>query len=182
MLKFVSNTTLARGRRHVLPLLLLALLAGIGMIATSDSIQVWLGWEPAAKAYPKIAISAFLGAYASVLYDQSERFRNGDFTAHDVYAAIYRFLIAIPLGISFGLLFTDKIQVGTAFLLAAFPTTTLLKLMRRLVSQRLGIGEEEKGGSLELEKLQCVGRSNAERYLNEGISTIAELAWTDPST
>ncbi len=169
------------GRRHyLLPLSLLALLTGIGMIATSDSIHVWLGWEPGAKAYPKIAISAFLGAYAWVLYDQFERFRNGDFTAHDVYAAIYRFLIAIPLGISLASLMTEKVQIGTAFLLAAFPTTTLLKLMRRLVSQRLEIGEAEKGGPLELEKLQCVGRTNAERYLNEGISTIAELAWTDP--
>jgi hypothetical protein len=169
------------GRRHyLLPLFLLALLAGIGMIATSDSIQVWLGWEPAARAYPKIAISAFLGAYAWVLYDQFERFRNGDFTAHDVYAGIYRFLIAIPLGISFASLLPEKVQVGMAFLLAAFPTTTLLKLMRRLVAKYLGVGEEEKGGPLELEKLQCVGRTNAERYLNEGISTIAELAWTNP--
>lgn len=169
------------GRRHYLPpLFLLALVTGIGMVATSDSIQVWLGFEPGAKAYPKIAISAFLGAYAWVLYDQFERFRNGDFTAHDVYAAIYRFLIAIPLGISFALLMNEKIQVGTAFLLAAFPTTTLLKLARRLVNQRLEIGEAEKGGPLELEKLQCVGRTNAERYLNEGISTIAELAWSDP--
>lgn len=33
---------------------------------------------------------------------------------------------------------------------------------------------------LELEKLQSVGRSNAERYLDEGITTIAELAWADP--
>lgn len=169
------------GRRHyLLPLALLALLAGIGMVATADSIQVWLGWEPAIRAYPKIGISAFLGAYAWVLYDQFERFRNGDFTAHDVYAGIYRFLIAIPLGISFASLMNEKIQIGMAFLLAAFPTTTLLKLARRLISQRLEIGESEKGGPLELEKLQCVGRTNAERYLNEGISTIAELAWTDP--
>ena len=169
------------GRRYyVLPLLLLALLGAFGMIATSDSIHVWLGWEPGARAFPKIAISAFLGAYAWVLYDQFERFRNGDFTQHDVYAGIYRFLIAIPLGISLASLMTEKVQIGVAFLLAAFPTTTILKLARRLVSKNLGVGEEKEGGPLELENLQCVGRTNAERYLNEGISTIAELAWTDP--
>jgi hypothetical protein len=169
------------GRWHyLLPLALLALVAGIGMVATAQSLHSWLGLEPRVKPYPPTAISAFLGAYAWVLYDQFERFRTGDFTPHDVYGGIYRFLIAIPLAISFATFLKDNVGVAIAFLLAAFPTTTILKIMRRLVSQKLGVGENKQGGPLEVEKLQCVGRTNAERYLNEGISTIAELAWTDP--
>jgi hypothetical protein len=169
------------GRRHyVLPLLLLALVSAIGLLATSRSIQAWLGWIPADKSFPRIAVSAFLGGYAWVLYDQFRRFRTGDFTAHDVYAGIYRFLIAIPMGVSLASLLKDNAGIGVAFLLAAFPTTTLFTIARRLANQKLGLGETQEGGSLELEKLQCVGRTNAERYVDEGITTIAELAWADP--
>lgn len=167
------------GRRHyVLPFLLLALISAIGLLATSLSVQVWLGSD--GKAFPPIAISAFLGAYAWVLYDQFGRFRTGDFTAHDVYSAIFRFLIAIPLGISLAALLKDNAGIAVAFLLGAFPTTTLFTISRRLASQKLGLGETQEGGALELEKLQCVGKSNAERYVDEGITTIADLAWADP--
>ena len=169
------------GRRHyVLPLLLLALISAIGLRATSQSIQAWLGLSAIGKPFPAIAISAFLGGYAWVLYDQFIRFRTGDFTAHDVYGGIYRFLIAIPLGISLSSLLKDTVGVAVAFLLAAFPTATLFTIARRVAGQKLGLGESQEGGSLELEKLQCVSRSNAERYVDEGISTIAELAWADP--
>lgn len=169
------------GKRHyVLPLLLLALIAGLGLRATAQSIQGWLGWTPNIKSFSPIAISAFLGGYAWVLYDQFRRYRTGDFTVHDVYNAIYRFLIAVPLGISMGSLLKDNAGVGVAFLLAAFPTSSLIDLSKRLASQKLGLGENEKGGPLELEKLQWVGRSNAERYVDEGFTTITELAWGDP--
>lgn len=169
------------GRRHyLLPLLLLAIISALGLRATSQSIQVWLGLNSGGSVYPSIVISAFLGGYAWVLYDHFRRFRTGDFTSHDIYAAVYRFLIAIPLGISFATLLKDEVGIGVAFLLAAFPTTTLITVMRRLASQKLGLGESGESGTLELEKLQCIGRANAERYLDEGISTIAELAWADP--
>ena len=168
------------GRRHyILPLGLLSLISGIGMWVTARSLQAWVG-NSSIKPFPPIVISAFLGAYAWVLFDQFARFRTGDFTAHDVYAGIYRFLIAIPLGISLAKFAKDEVGVAVAFLLAAFPTATLFKFSRRLASKNLKLGEEEKDGKLELEKLQSVGRSNAERYLDEGISTIAELAWANP--
>jgi hypothetical protein len=166
-------------RHYVIPLLLLAAISAIGFIATFRFAQVWLGAETG-KSFPSIAISAFLGGYSWVLYDQFRRFRAGDFTAHDVYSGVYRFLIVVPLGISLVKLSNETIGVGLAFLLGAFPTATLLKFSRRWVRTKIGIGENEEDGQLELEKLQCIGRSNAERYLDEGISTIAELAWTNP--
>lgn len=169
------------GRRHYLvPLFLLAVIAGLGLHATSQSVKVWLGQTPGAQAYPAIVVSAFLGAYAWVLYDHFQRFRTGDFTSHDIYAAVYRFLIAVPLGISLSVLLKPEVGAGVAFLLAAFPTTTLFTLMKRLVNQNLKLGESGESGTLELEKLQSVGRAKAERFFDEGISTIAELAWADP--
>jgi hypothetical protein len=115
-----------------------------------------------------------------VLYDQFARFRTGDFTPYDVYAGVYRFLIAVPLGVSLATFAKDNVGIGIAFLLAAFPTTTLFRLSRRLVGKQLSLGESTENGELELERLQCMGRSNAERFLDEGITTIAELAWSNP--
>lgn len=179
--RFKHHFSQRYGRRHYLvPLFLLAVIAALGLYATSQSIKVWLGQLPSGSAYPGIVISAFLGAYAWVLYDHFQRFRTGDFTSHDIYAAVYRFLIAIPLGISFSALLKPEIGIAVAFLLAAFPTTTIFTLMRRLATQKLGLGESGESGTLELEKLQSVGRAKAERFLGEGISTIAELAWADP--
>lgn len=169
------------GRRYyILPFALMAIISGIGLWITDGTVQAWTGWNTNAKPLPPIVISAFLGAYAWVLYDQFARFRTGDFTAHDLYAGTYRFLIAVPLGVSLATFAKNEVGVSVAFLLAAFPTTTLFKFSRRLVSKNLNLGEKEEEGKLELERLQCMGRSNAERYLDEGISTIAELAWTNP--
>jgi hypothetical protein len=181
--QFKRDFDRAYGRRYyILPFVLLAILSGIGLWVTAASLQAWVGWNSEAKPLPTIVISAFLGAYAWVLYDQFARFRTGDFTPYDLYAGIYRFLIAVPLGVSLAKFTNHEATVGVAiaFLLAAFPTTTLFKFSRRLVSKNLNLGEKEEEGKLELEKLQCIGRSNAERYLDEGISTIAELAWSNP--
>lgn len=169
------------GRRHyILPLALMAIISGAGIWITARSLQGSLCFSASVRTSLPIAISAFLGAYAWVLYDQFARCRSGDFTSHDVYAAVYRFLIAIPLGVSLAAFARPEVGMGMAFLLAAFPTTTLFTFARRLVSKNLGVGEGKEGGQLELEKLQSIGRSNAERYLDEGVSTIAELAWANP--
>jgi len=169
------------GRRHyVLPLALLGLISGIGLLATSRSIQVWLGERVGVQSFPAIAISAFLGAYAWVLYDQIHRFRTEDFTIHDVYSCVFRFLIAIPTGLSFAAFVKNDVGIPLVFFLAGFPTQTLFKLSRRIVTNNLGLGESGEVGPTELEQLQSISRSNAERYQDEGITTIAELAWADP--
>jgi len=179
--QFKRDFDRAYGRRYyAMPLLLLAVISLIGLLLTSVFIQTWLGWSTSAKPLPAIAISAFLGAYAWVVYDQFARFRTGDFTPYDVYGGVYRFIIAVPLGVSLATFAKNEVGVAVAFLLAAFPTTTLFRYSRRLVRKNLNIGEKEEEGELQLEKLQCVGRSNAERYLDEGITTIAELAWSNP--
>jgi hypothetical protein len=167
-------------RHYLLPLSLLALICGIGMLGVARSLLAWLDISTAYKPLPPIAVSAFLGAYAWVLYDQFTRFRAGDFTVHDIYGCIYRFLIAIPFGLSFAAVAKESVGLAVAFFLAAFPTKTLFKFARRLTTINLGLGESNDEGQIELERLQSIGRSNAERYLDEGVTSIVELAWSDP--
>src|SRR3979411_2784804 len=52
------------GRRHyILPLLLFAAIAGIGMWVTARSVQSWLGFITNFRPFSPITISAFLGGY-----------------------------------------------------------------------------------------------------------------------
>lgn len=169
------------GRRHfIIPFILLAATSAVGLLATSISADAWINPNPGGAPYPAIAISAFLGAYAWGVYDQIMRFRSEDFTPNDIYLCVFRILISVPLGYSMALFLNDSVGVGAAFLLGAFPTGTLFLLARRKLGKLWGETDTEHGEVSELEQLQSVGRSNAERFHDEGITTVAELAWADP--
>lgn len=167
-------------RRYIWPLLLLAFVAGIGAWGIAQTIQVWVGVSQNTSKFEPIAVSAFLGALTWVIYDQMGRLRNRDFTHHDVYNCVFRFLIALPFGYSLSKFAKDDLGIPVAFLLGTFPTATLFTYGRRLVTQQFKLGEPGEAGRPELESLQCIGRNNAERFMDEGFTTIAELAWVDP--
>jgi hypothetical protein len=171
------------GRRwYVIPLLLLGILFGFGAWGVDGTLRVWVGAADAAHtlAISEVAVSAFLGGFAWVVKDQLDRFRSRDFTSHDVYNCVFRLLLAVPLGYSIGAFCVEGLRVPVAFFLGAFPTSTLFTIARRLGAQKLGLGDAGDVGTSELEKLQDVGKTNAERFADEGISTIAELAWANP--
>ena len=65
-------------------------------------------------------------------------------------------------------------------MLGAFPTGTLFTIARRLASTQLGVADDPQGQGLELEQLQSISKTNAERFYDEGIATIVQLAYTDP--
>lgn len=180
-------------RRYLIPLGFLIVISGVGFCAMARTIQAWQGsaiWSPFSTAaqgekvvtLPSIAVAAFLGAFTWVVLDQLQRLRNNDLTQHDVAIAVLRFLVAIPFGYAFSSLATPSFGVPLAFLLGTFPTGVIMKAGQRLIVQKLpAMGEDttrEEGN--ELESLQCVSRSNAERFMEEGINTISELANADP--
>jgi hypothetical protein len=172
------------GRRwYVLPILLLALFSGLGLWATAGTLEVWCGLSPQATfALPDVALGGFLGGMTWVMSDQFTRLRNRDFTPHDVYNAAFRLLIAIPLGYSLASFADPKLKVSVAFLLGAFPTTTLFTIARRLGGKQLGLADDAVTNSAtsELELLESVSKAAAERFRDEGMASIVALAWTDP--
>jgi hypothetical protein len=179
--QFEREFTRLYGRKqYIIPLVLLAAISGAGMWATARTIMSWLGLIEEAFALSPIVIASFLGAYTWVLLDQLSRYQSRDFTKHNIYEGVFRFLVAIPLGFSFAALLREDLGIPLAFLLGSFPTQTLMKFSRRLVVERLGLGEKEKDGPTELAKLQGIGRENAERFQHVDITTIMQLAWADP--
>ena len=129
---------------------------------------------------PAIPVAALAGAYMWVLYDLIGRTRRRDLAPADLSWGSFRFVVAAPLGLSVAALFTEEAGVAVAFLLGAFPTRTLITLMQRAAASKVGLeGYADESGH-EILKLQGISRVSAERFGDEGVSTILQLAYSDP--
>lgn len=175
------------GRRHyIVPLVFLGLISGVGLALVINVLLFWLNMKPECINIPPLAVSAFLGAYSWITYDQLNRFRVRDYTRHDLYFYSYRFLLAVPLGWFIASIFDPHFKLLVAFFLGSFPTTTLFKIGRRFINQKMGqtLGvssiSDENGTKSELEQLQGINRPEAERFADEGITNNLQLAYCNP--
>ena len=110
-----------------------------------------------------------------------QRYRERDLVPSALYSAAFRIVIAIPTAFAITSLLKDSIAPAFAFLLGAFPTDTLFLIMRRTVATRFGLGDEaEANRKRELETLQGVNTTIAEKLSDIGISTLLQLAYEDP--
>jgi len=178
---FKERVSRLYGRRHyVLPLALLGIVTAGALWATARTVLAWTELRSDIHPAPAMAIAALLGAYIWVTQDQLTRFRTMDFTVHDVWGGVYRFMLVVPLAYSLAAIFREEAGVPLAFILGAFPTKFLMTSMRRIGAKRLSLGESEETGASELVQLQCVGKSHAERFEDEGYLSVAQIAWADP--
>lgn len=170
------------GRRYyIAPVVGLAALTATCM--TWGCISLW-GWESGLHSIESmhgLVAASIAGAFVWIIADEIDRLRRRDFTSHDVYYYIFRLLLAIPFGWALTRLqVTLQVGIPLAFFLGAFPTTSLFTAARRVAGQQLKLGDDPASGKLELEQLQSVGKNVAERFKDEGISTITQLAYADP--
>jgi hypothetical protein len=160
---------------------------GLGLLTVFNGywgcVNLW-NWASGANSIESmhgLVAASIAGAYTWIISDEIDRLRRRDFTSHDVYYYLFRLLIAIPFGWALTRLqVTLQVGIPLAFFLGAFPTTTLFTAARRIANAQFKLGEDLTQGQLEMEKLQSVGKDVAERFKDEGISTIAQLAHADP--
>jgi hypothetical protein len=170
------------GRRHfVLPLLVLLAVSAVAIAWCADSYAQAAGdsglfWRP----LPPIPVSALFGAYAWVLYDFISQAVCRVLGPSNVLWATYRFAIAAPLAGAVASLFNEDLGVPLAFLLGSFPTHSLMLMMRRLANQKLGLGDQAEGRESELQLLDSLDRRTAERFAEENITCIVQLAYCNP--
>jgi len=176
------------GRRYyIAPVAMLAILSAVSACWAQRMLREWAanGMGPG-TTLRALTASALAGAFVWVISDEIDRLRRRDFTTSDVYYYVFRILLAIPFAWALAAISVEGKPLGLpgsiplAFFLGAFPTTTLFKIARRFGAQTLKLGDDQTTGNLELEKLQSIGKSNAERFQDEGITTITSLAYTDP--
>jgi hypothetical protein len=133
-----------------------------------------------------LTASALAGAFVWVISDELDRLRRRDFTTNDLYYYIFRILLAVPFAWALSAvqdnnnkIFGVPAAIPIAFFLGSFPTTTLFTIGRRFVTQQLKLGDDQQVAN-ELEKLNAVTKTNAERFRDEGVTTITQLAYSDP--
>jgi hypothetical protein len=175
------------GRKYyIAPVLMLTTVTVALAVWSEKVLRFWAFAARNPEGLRALTASALAGAVVWIISDTLDRLRRRDFTTIDVYYYVFRILLAIPFawalsaasigGKDIGL----SVAIPLAFFLGAFPTQTLFTIARRIGSQQLKLGDDQSSGSLELEKLQAVGKSMAERFNDEGVATISALAYADP--
>jgi hypothetical protein len=169
------------GRRHfVAPMLLFTGMCVIGMWISVRSVQAIFHVAPSPIGLPRTALFALAGGFIWVLSDQLARIAKRDIGPKDVYGWAFRLILCIPFGLSVAHVANEGLADTLAFFMGTFPTQTLFTLARRIASSKLNMGDDGGDTKPELCCLQSVGRANAETFIDQGIDTIAALAWTDP--
>ncbi|HTV85025.1 MAG TPA: hypothetical protein VME63_06455 [Dyella sp.] len=137
-----------------------------------------LAWIPV----PQLGLAAQAGAYMWVVNDFTSRARRLDFAPSDVHWGVLRLAIALPLGCFVAQVIPDAFSGWRSFVafgVGAFPLSGLLSIFRRMLLTRLGIKDDVTTDN-DIIKLQGINAGIAERLANEGITTIAQLAYCDP--
>jgi len=171
------------GRQHyIVPMIIFSAIAGFSLIFISEPLSYWIkGEEQQNSLLHPLSDAAIAGAYMWVLYDLISRTRRRDLAPADLLWNSFRFVVSVPLSFSLASLFKPDLAVSIAFLLGAFPTHMLFTLTRRVISSRVVSldGYTEESGH-QLEKIQGIEKAGAERFGDEGVTTILQLDYSDP--
>lgn len=126
------------------------------------------------------AAYALAGAYLWIVFDLLSRFARRDIFPTRLYAYAIRLIIVIPLAYVVAHALTDAVRPYALVALGAFPTDTLFRIMRRQGAKMLQLSDEGPDNRYELELLEGVNKSKAERFSDAGVDSILELACQDP--
>jgi hypothetical protein len=163
------------------PLAVLLMLTLVLSWGSASTLQRWFSLsDPKGTAFPGLGISALAGAILWIVADELDRLRRRDFTTTDVYNYSFRLLISIPFSWALARILTESAGLPVAFFIGAFPTSTLFQIARRIGAKQLNLADDPDTGALELEKLPSINKKNAERFQDEGINTVSQLAYCDP--
>ena len=143
-------------------------------------------WSNTSEGTAKIAIFSLAGAYLWITYDLIIRARQNDVVTSDVNRATLRLLVSLPLGFAIsvfaGVVLDKAVNTGAlAFFVGAFPTDTVLKFMRRTAAMPLKLDADTSGDNVQqLTKIDGISVPIAERFIDEGVKTNLQLAYSDP--
>jgi hypothetical protein len=170
------------GRRFfLLPGLLLLLVSIVVVTLTVLTVLHTRGYlENPFFDVPDTGMAAIAGAYLWVTDDFISRSRRLDFSPSDVLWGVLRLIIAVPMGYAFAAVAAPSVGPFVAFALGAFPLTSLNSMLQRLANKNLVLVPTADESSDDIVKLQSINRAIAERFSNEDVTTIAQIAYCDP--
>jgi hypothetical protein len=130
---------------------------------------------------PPLAAAGISGAYVWIVSDLITRARRLDLAPADILNSTLRLAISAALAVPVSQLFGGVFALPIAFGLGAFPLDAVRVLLRRFVSDKFGSNNSQDDKPTDgVLKLDAVDRPIADKLMDAEISTIAQLAHTDP--
>ncbi|MFZ2277568.1 MAG: hypothetical protein WAW39_07205 [Prosthecobacter sp.] len=170
------------GKRHfIMPTVLLGAVALVLINWSALSVLDWLAGNSTQGGHlPELAVAAIMGAYMYLVYDLISRWNASSLSPADILWYAFRLAIAIPTGYALTSAVKTDIAAPVAFLLGAFPMSTIISFSQRLGAKALGQEAVPESGDSELLKLDGIDKRIAARLAAEEISTPLQLAYADP--
>ncbi len=167
----------------LVPLVVYGLLVLVLLVLSALSVGQWLELrEKTPGSLPHLAVVAFAGAYVFVVYRQIGAAFSQQLVPGDLMRSALRLALAIPMGYAVAGLFKEALALPLVFILGVFPLGDTVRILRRLAIKKFKIGDSPTGDEeSELQReLQGVDQRNAERFANQGVTTLLQLAYRDP--
>lgn len=169
------------GRKRFVPaLVLFGLVSGLLLCWSGMTAELMLRGEPLDGHLPAIAVLAVMGALLWIIFDGIHHCYLNRLSPAHVYWWTLRLVIAIPLSYATMSLLADGIAPAVAFFMGALPLAQLLTVSRRVVAEYFKKADSPGNSVSELQGLQGIDALQAERFAEESITTILQLAYCDP--
>ncbi|MEW5736803.1 MAG: hypothetical protein AB1921_18305 [Thermodesulfobacteriota bacterium] len=136
------------------------------------------------SAIYQIGVAGFAGGYMYSLFLLISNLQKRQINPSDMLWIGFRMLFSAPISIallvSFNGIRANTVLLGISFMLGAIPTEHLITGMRRRLRKIIKSDDAVKEQLGELRKLQGVTKAHAERFINEGMGSLVQLAYADP--
>jgi hypothetical protein len=181
--------------KYAFPIVLFVVTTLVAMFFLSEAAVTWInltighrmiaigkladGWP--LLVIPPIAAAGISGAYVWIVSDLITRARRLDLAPADILNSTLRLAISAALAVPMSQNLWGVLSLPIAFGLGAFPLDAVRVLLRRFVSDKFGSNNSQDDKPTDgILKLDAVDRSIADKLMDAEISTIAQLAHTDP--
>jgi len=130
---------------------------------------------------PSVAAAGIGGAYVWIVADLISRNRRLDLSPSDVLNATLRLAISATLATAVIKIAATEVALPLAFALGAFPLDSVRAMLRRFAEDKIGLKPAADSQSTDtVLSLDSIDHPIADRLFDADISTVAQLAYTDP--
>jgi hypothetical protein len=127
-----------------------------------------------------IAAAAIAGAYVFVSLEAIGQVARRDVAAEDLCFHALRYMGCVPVAFALSSLVKNDAALIIAFAAGAFPLPMIARMVRQDAQKRLGSVPDSEYHTDLIIKLLGVDNAVFERMNEIGITTIGQLAWSDP--
>jgi hypothetical protein len=127
-----------------------------------------------------IAAAAIAGAYVFVSLEAISQVARRDVAAEDLCFHALRYMGCVPVAFALSSLVKNDAALIIAFAAGAFPLPTIARIVRQDAQKRLNAVPDRDEAADLISKLLGVDNAVFERMGEIGVTTIGQMAWTDP--